>query len=138
MPIYARRRFRFSLRSLLIWVTLAAIPCGWAAYQLDWIRQRRAFLAHWKSWQPSAYYSEELHMPFCDDDYRPSLPISLRMFGERGIWEVSIPLDGPTPDELTDTDRRRLKEAKRLFPESPFLFFVYRDLSGTWMDKAIY
>jgi hypothetical protein len=42
-----RRWFVFSLRTLFVVVTLAAVGTGWIVYHLDWMRQRRqAFASH--------------------------------------------------------------------------------------------
>ena len=39
-----RRWFSFSLRTLFVVVTIAAIAGGWVMYQVSWIRQRRTML----------------------------------------------------------------------------------------------
>ena len=39
-----KRRWQFSLRTLLIVVTLAALPCAWVGYSLNWIRERHIFV----------------------------------------------------------------------------------------------
>jgi len=39
-----RFRPRFTLRTLFVLVTLAAIVCAWVTYQVNWIRQRHNFL----------------------------------------------------------------------------------------------
>jgi hypothetical protein len=41
-----RRRFRFRLRTLLIFVMLLAIPLGWTGCQAKIVRTRRALLMH--------------------------------------------------------------------------------------------
>jgi hypothetical protein len=43
-PKGKRRWFQFRLRSLLIGVTLAAIPCGYVGWQAKIVRDRKAFL----------------------------------------------------------------------------------------------
>jgi hypothetical protein len=40
-----RFRPRFSLRILFVLIVIVSIPMAWTAYQLNWIRQRHAFLA---------------------------------------------------------------------------------------------
>ena len=74
---------RFSLRTLFVLVAIAAVPMGWVAYQLNWIRQRHEFIRQtdfhpsastalglWQSWQSEGAPS-----------YPP--PWSLRVFGEQ-------------------------------------------------------
>lgn len=39
-----RRWFQFSLATLFVGVTVVAISMAWVAYQLNWIRERRAAL----------------------------------------------------------------------------------------------
>jgi hypothetical protein len=41
-----RRRFQFGLRSLMIGVTLLAIPCGYLGWQVRIVRERDAMLRH--------------------------------------------------------------------------------------------
>src|SRR5579871_1330774 len=82
---------RFSLRTLLVLVAIITLPVGWVAYQLDWIRQRHAFL-------------NRPPMPVYSAMYEPA-PWSLRLLGERGIHEVSV----------TDATA---EHARELFPEA--------------------
>ena len=67
-----RRWFRFSLRTMLVVVTVLPVPLGWAAYHLNWIRQRHAALARW----------DASSLSIDRDDKIP--PWQLRLFGERG------------------------------------------------------
>lgn len=43
-PKRRRRWFQFSLRTLLIGVTLAAIPCGYVGWQVKIVRERKEML----------------------------------------------------------------------------------------------
>lgn len=50
----SRRRFRFSLRTLFVVVSVLGIASGgWSAYHLHWIRQREQFLARQQKLQES-------------------------------------------------------------------------------------
>jgi hypothetical protein len=40
-PVFKRRWFQFSLRTLLVFVTLCAIPCSWLAVRREHIRRQR-------------------------------------------------------------------------------------------------
>lgn len=88
-----RRRWTFSLRTLLVVVTLLAILLGWVGYSLNWIRERHRFLdfgfpGQWST-SPGA---------------KP--PLLLRPFGERGVVHVIA------------VERDTFKAAKGLFPEA--------------------
>jgi hypothetical protein len=103
-----RRRYQFSLRSLLIAFTVLAIPCAYVGWQESIIRERRAVVAthgtlmSWEiprlkdiaPWQPS---------------FRPRPPFPLRWFGEDG-FAVVYAKDSETDDEIDNL--------KRLFPEA--------------------
>ncbi len=92
-----RPRFRFSLRTLLVVVTL--VGC-WLGYQLNWIRQRHA------AFQDRRLQIVRLSPPA----YSPGAPQLLWLFGERGITGVYL-----MDPELTPGDLKRLKS---LFPEA--------------------
>ena len=87
-----RRRFRFSLRTLFILVTIAGVATGWVEKQLNSIHQRHAFLqAHDRSLVCS--------------DTRPA-PWQLRVFG------------GPGDEhQMLLIEQECLQPAKELFPE---------------------
>jgi len=89
LHITSRRWFRFSLRKLLIFVTLLCLYLGWAA---DWKRQRRVFL---NAPNVTFAYSEN-----GDAHVR----LSLRLMGEQGINWIKCP----------DSEREK---ASSLFPE---------------------
>jgi hypothetical protein len=87
------RCFRFSLRTLFVTVALAAVPLGWVAYQLNWIRQRHAFLERAGVVQ---------YPPVAVD--RP-LPWSLRLFGESQQFLIGV-------------QHEDLELVQQLFPEA--------------------
>jgi hypothetical protein len=95
-----RFRLRFGLRTLLVLLTLSALPMAWSAYQLDWIRQRREFLEKYRP--PREWWDDSMVMqprPF------KACPWSLRLFGEISRSEIDVA--GASVDE-----------AHRLFPEA--------------------
>lgn len=91
-----RRRFQFSLRTLLLVVTFASALMGWVGYSLNWIRQRHAVL-------------EDERFAIVDhfDDPRAA-PSLLWLFGEDGMTYLIC-------DKCNREDRLVLQ---RLFPES--------------------
>ena len=90
-----RRWFRFSMRTLFVLVTIIGVVAGWVAYQLSWIRQRRAFT-----------YT---HRTFAGYAPRPNAPWPLRLFGEEGFLFVFA---------QKSTAHTEMERARRLFPES--------------------
>jgi hypothetical protein len=93
-----RRWFRFSLRTMLVLVTVLCLLFGLAKPQLALIREREAFLDRedigWNS----------------DDVSAPGL---LWLFGAHGCWHVYVPYG----------DHQLASEAKRLFPEARCVWF---------------
>jgi hypothetical protein len=89
-----RRWFRFSLRTLFVLVSIACITAGWAAYQLNWIRQRHQFLK-----RPVGTYG------FDGMIVDAECPWSLKLFGEKACDAVF-------------TNKATKQEAKELFPEA--------------------
>jgi hypothetical protein len=94
---------RFSLRTMLVAVTVACVALSWTGYQLNWIRERRKALAR------NQYY-EVLHSRVRDILANwPSAPWTIRIFGEKGVYELVV------FPEVTDSELERLKH---LFPEA--------------------
>jgi hypothetical protein len=104
-----RRRFRFGLRSLFIFVTVIAI---WAAYSANWIRQRREFVRKLES-DPVFFTIVRFDSAF----YAPGL---LWLFGEDGVESIVLP-------NVSDA-----ADARRLFPEAQIAS------PPDWMWKAEY
>lgn len=116
-----RRRFAFGLRTVFIVVAIFAVPCGWFAYQLSWLRERHAVLA-----RPDV---ESYYIGFGTPSR--SAPWPLRMFGEAPYLSVTIVIVDPdrTANEegervarddarLTPCEREYLGQIHRLFPEA--------------------
>lgn len=90
-----RRWYRFSLRTLLVVVTVMCVYLGWA---INWKRQREAFLMTGGVFDHS------------DSDF--PAPILVRAVGAKGyhypmLWK---------PSDL------QLQEARRLFPEANLMY----------------
>lgn len=97
MPLRSVLRFRYSLRALLVLMTLLAL-FFW--YHVDWIKQRRAAID--SGYVLAVEYS---------GDISPPGPGLLWLFKERGYDTVFVPNDSE------DT----LKWARALFPEANFV-----------------
>jgi hypothetical protein len=92
-----RRWFRFSLRTMLVVVTV--FGC-WMGYQVNWIRERHA-----------AFRDRRLQITrIPPPGFAPAAPQLLWLFGESGITGVFL-----MDPELTPGDLERLKS---LFPEA--------------------
>lgn len=94
-----RHRFRIGLRAMFVVVTVFGMLLGWIGYQLDWIRQRQAYL-----WETANAGKVQF------TDRQPNL--GLWLFGEEGVdWLVIGPFaDNPDP-----------AYAKSLFPEAEII-----------------
>jgi len=124
---------RFRLRTLLI---LMAVASAFMAYEVNWIRQRRLFLAaqlaqHESAWaqQPNhPYKNQNIDWLKQQQNSHYLAPGFLWMFGERAVdclWLV-IPdsdilvrpyhLGGRQP--YVDHSQTDLRRARRLFPEA--------------------
>jgi hypothetical protein len=108
-PKRKRRRFQFSLRTLLIGVTLLAVPCAYTGWQEKIISERREVVATHgiiRSWYiPIVRYDSTPEHPLP----RPLAPWPLRWLGEDGFARI-VAKDRETDDEVANL--------KRLFPEA--------------------
>ena len=102
-------RLRFSLRTLLIVVTV--LSC-WLGYHLNWIRQRNQAL---RDTQVANADTAKDFSGFLGsgEPGRPIAPSWLYLFGERGVTSINIWM---TADQ--EADRKKVEEFRRLFPES--------------------
>ena len=126
MSIAAPKRWsRFSLRALFVAVTL--IGC-WLGYEVNWIRQRHAFIAEQRSLVESGgLYTEDNWNP--NDCRAPAL---LGLFGERGHARVLIWVDSRDVDHPPTADANRLARARRLFPEAHLVTGFNADGQTSW------
>jgi len=103
-----RSWFRFSLRTLFVFVTAVAVCLGGA---MNWVRQRHQFLARdvvlheaERMTDEPIYAGDDGHAQFGWIETEP--PWVLGLLGERGIARITV----QTPQDEID--------ARRLFPES--------------------
>ena len=118
-----RRWFRFSLRTMFVMVTAGGLLAGWLVYELNWIRQRHAFLAKNEALRLSRVGVGSTS----ESDLKA--PGLLWLFGETGNFVV-VCVEGSSVDSLTEADLETIREAKRLFPEALSPMFVEHVGSG--------
>jgi hypothetical protein len=118
-----RRGFQFGLGTMFVVVTAVAILAAWAAYNLNWIRQRHVFLA-----QPEVFAEFNNSPPSTFNRRGNTWPVyaprGLWLLGERGLVSVWLPPKFWSP--------QRQAEAARLFPEA-LLLWVNAD--GNWVTE---
>jgi hypothetical protein len=90
-----RRRFQFRLRTLLLVVTLLAVPLGYVGWQMRIVREREAFLET-RYWLPSE------SSPFDPVE----APWMLRVLGAKPVYHVTV------------WGRADAERAASLFPEA--------------------
>jgi hypothetical protein len=95
-------KLTFTIRHLLIAVTLFAVLFGWITHQLNWIKQRHNLLVK-IGYDPDPTYS---YLP----PRHELFPWSLKLFGEEPVVGGELFVD--TPNEL--------EYANSLFPEGKF------------------
>jgi hypothetical protein len=90
-------------------VALVAIPFGWVAYQLNWIRERHSFLAEMNA---NGRHGHGCKMATRMGSPVPTtqVPWSLRIFRENGVEQFWT--------EEGERDAKWIAEAARLFPEA--------------------
>ncbi len=111
-----RSLFNYSLRTLF---AVTTVVCVWLGYQLNWMRQRRVFIAdetsvrerHPSHARWSATISDRGSTP-------PRAPGLLWAFGEDGFSEICVLVEASASEGLTEGDVARVREARELFPEA--------------------
>jgi len=106
----SRRRFQFRLRTLLIGVTLLAVPCAYVGWQAKIVRERQAWLMANPQSGASAVYGVLATLAFGNTKNRPSF---VRLWLGDAAQET-VELDSYATDE-----EKQL--AIMLFPEARVL-----------------
>src|SRR5262245_32878590 len=102
------RRFRFTLRTLFVVLTLL---CLWLGYYAKWAHSRRAA----RSWiQAHMYIVPDDSISFYPIRSGPTMPWPLRLFGEQP-WEV---IELVRMDDAPDVYARQIERIRALFPEA--------------------
>jgi hypothetical protein len=97
LPKRNRRWFQFSLRTLMIGVTLVAVACGYVAWQARIVAVRDAARARITAlggqWRLGGYI-----------DYEESVPLIRRWLGDEPVSNVII------PDNVSKEDEQRIRD----------------------------
>jgi hypothetical protein len=112
-----RRWFAFSLRALFFAITAIALLVSYAKWSLNWIDQRKAFLAEKQAvWDRFAGTPPGMFVR-CNPT---APPLPLRLFGETGAGGLQFYVELDTKDDTIrhETWEREHKRAMRLFPEA--------------------
>jgi hypothetical protein len=114
-----RRWFQWSLRTLFVVVTVVAV---FLAYHINWIRQRDNFivdeLAAYKRSHPSRDPWPVRNSKGVSGLRSHRAPGALWLFGEEGLVNVNVRVDGLPAEGLSVRDWERIQLARRLFPEA--------------------
>lgn len=136
--LVSRGWFRFSLRALFALTT--ALSC-WLGYQVHWIRQREGLIEKHKAlamesstFQFNAITGGEagfvrggLHPVGSEPE--PRLPWSLRLLGQKPIYDVYLVFLRQRYDNAKDFNDEDIQLAVRLFPEATVHWRLYYSTS---------
>ncbi len=112
------RRFQFSLRTLLLFVTLCAIACSWFAVKMQpYWRQRKA-VAEIKKLGGNVYWSSEEETPWLWDDYVFRVDLNGTHITDAGLQHLAelSQLSGLNVEgtQVTDVGLEHLEEMSHL------------------------
>ncbi len=113
-----RRRWWFSLRTLLVIVTISCVFLGWLGVQLRWIHERHEALRwvmplHARQLAAQSGTSPPLRKGFYVSHAGVQAPWNLRIFGESGVERLEV-----DPEWLNMDAPYSLDELRSLFPEA--------------------
>jgi len=114
LALLFRRRFQFSIRSLLVMVVVVAVPCSWLAVEMKKAREQKSAVEAIRKLGKSVAYDYEFDR---SGRYRwdapPPGPAWLRnLLGDNFLTEALIVFLDDT--EVTDADMERIKHLDRL------------------------
>ncbi len=108
-----RRRFQFSIRSLLLLAVAVAVPCSWMAVDLKKVKQQEATADAVKRARGTICYDYQLVGFGMDDSATPPAPKWLRDLLGNGFFGSIVDVDLADKRELKDV-LPRLKELSQL------------------------
>ena len=110
-----RLRFRFSLRTMFVLVTMLSVPLSWVGYHVNWIRLRREMLELVQT--KKTILSSDIPRGFSNADEQ--FPLSLWILGERPVFSMTVGNAYVGSSQEMDA---RAEAARKLFPEAQFVF----------------
>jgi hypothetical protein len=108
-PAPPRRRFQFRLRTLLIMVTLLAVPLSYVGWQAKIVRERRAEL--------NRVVDGRLFGIASSDETR-AIPWIRRILADQQVYSIMMPVG---------SDRAELDRLRSLFPEAKIAVWKQAD-----------
>ena len=122
---------RFTLRTLFVGTALICGLLAWVVYQLNWIRQRHDFIAGEQRSHERRGVAVVITYKY-PGKQPVRAPSSLWVFGEQGVADVCVLADEIDTVRATDNDMRRVRRARRLFPDAEvMLAHEFRRPSGS-------
>jgi hypothetical protein len=121
-----RRRFQFSLRTLLIGVTLLAVPCAYVGWQESTVRERWAMRQRIKEVDNGSVSISVDRVvvvlqesgPQSKNESAISIPWIRRLLGDEAIEQITLP---------TGTDREERRLIHKAIPEAALVWFMPMD-----------
>jgi hypothetical protein len=122
------RRFQFRLLTLLVFVSLFCVICGWAFHQVRIVQERKSLLEHVIA-REGFYVTggmqvranrdvrwSDLYSSLAPATARPTVPLFRRWLGDEAIGVIGVP--GGLP---------HFAEIKSAFPEAAFSILTVKD-----------
>lgn len=102
-----RRRFQFRLRTLMIGVTLLAVPCGYFGWQAKIVRERKAMRI-----ETEQHGTETIDFDgiVWNPESKPKPSLVRRWMGDKALFEADV--------QLRDLDSPYTARIKEVFPEA--------------------
>ena len=119
-PKRRRRWFQFSLRTLMIGVTLLAVACGYLVHEAMLVSHRRA-MVDWVN-EHNGSVSNPLQPPFnAPHTQLPSIAWVRRLLGDHPIARIKL---------QPDTDNADVRGIRSLFPEADVQVISFSGFQG--------
>jgi hypothetical protein len=107
---FSRRWLRFSLRALLVAITLL---CGWLGWEMNHVHERQRLLSEFRD-QEAYSFTIHWHNPCVTGEppRKPTIPIWRTWLGDRAVYAISAVVN------RSDFSAGDFAKLKRHFPEA--------------------